>query len=278
MITLKLSPFKKILMSLLVTMLNATYHISASAYSILTTANTTSCESYCKSRGYVFGHPLNCLVGISVELHSGLVSYYANSNGKCLCLNSMERQALTNCGTRKPCSTYGVSNASSGYRDHVLTTANSFNCASGYGRCYCKTGYYAKNQSCVICPTGYKCTGGQLVSVGLSTTKGSTVCPMGYYQSRTGQSTCTACSPGTYNAGTARSTCYSCGIGQYQSQAGKSTCSYCPRTDNAESIQGATSSQGATSIYACFVPGDYTFTENDTGHKYEFTSDCYYAS
>lgn len=277
-------------MSLLVTMLNATYHISASAYSIL--ASNIYCDSYCVSKGYAFGHPLNCLEAIDVELPASLASYYNNSNGKCLCLNSMEKQALDKCGNAGPCSTYGISSAAAGFRFHVLTTGNSFNCNSGYGDCICKPGYYADNQTCVQCDTGHSCWGGNLYPKGLSGTRGSTICSIGFYQSYMGQSKCNPCPVGYYGETTGLNTCspctsghyaastgtaYSCeacGHGFYQSMTGQGTCTKCP---SLQSIAGR-SYPGADNITKCFLPGNDTYLYSDAFGKYKFPTDCYYIS
>ena len=287
---IKLSRFKHFLMCILAILIDMTYHTKLFAYKVYDTSNPSYCDSYCKAQGYAFGNAMHCLQAVSIELHSGMVSYYGNSYNKCLCLVSMENQARTNCGNPGTCSAYGVSNAT-GARLHVLNANNSFSCNAGYGGCRCNSGYYASNQSCVKCSVGYKCTGGSLVPKGMTTKVGSTACGSGYYQpatggstclscasgyynNRTAQSRCTACSSGTYANGTGRSKCDPCGMGYYQSLTGQKSCTTCPPLGGE---MMPTDGNGANNISKCYVPADFDITDS-AGHTYVFTANCYYAS
>ena len=286
---IKLSRFKHFLMCILAILIDMTYHTKLFAYKVYDTSNPSYCDSYCKAQGYAFGNAMHCLQAVSIELHSGMVSYYGNSYNKCLCLVSMENQARTNCGNTGECSTHGISNAT-GRRLHVLNASNSFNCNAGYGECRCNNGYYASNQSCVQCSVGYSCTGGSLVPQGMTTNVGSRACSVGYYQAfkgkdactacssgyynkTTGQSKCTACASGYYNPSSAQYSCTPCGMGYFQSRTGQSTCETCPTLG---SVAGASNS-GTSNITGCYIADNVGLFSDDKG-MYTFAIDCYYTS
>ena len=62
-------------------------------------------------------------------------------------------------------------------------TSRSFEQSADGSQCVCKAGMYPVGEDCVLCPVGYMCPGGLAVQ-----------CPMHYYQTAQGATSCDKCS------------------------------------------------------------------------------------
>ena len=224
---IKLSPLKKFLMTVLVFLLNVTYHTNlfVTGYSCSNTQGT------------------NCFKADSGVLYARLVNVWCSTYTYfCFTGGSLDVGAAQTCEYQS-CDGTGQSG------NKVWDPQNG-NCID-YG-CTCKSGYYVSGHTCLPCLAGNACPGGRYLAY---ENGGSTVCPSGTYAASTA-ATCTSCIPGYYAESPGKSACSPCPSGSYQSRYGSHGCNLC--------LPGTYSSRpGAPSCSPCAV-GWYASTYGST--------------
>ena len=274
--SIKLSPFKQILMTILVAIVNMTFHVRVS-YGAAMVANpyiAESCAAFCAAQGYsagVSGYAASAAGCYAFQGHPYLPHM-------CYCFTYAEfiaasqACAITACGSITGMVASGrpmVNLIGSYYNSTALTALNSVYVNTV---CRCMTGY--TQTSTYACSRAVTCNAGQYL-------QGATCisCPAGRYASTSGLTTCTVCP-----------------IGYYASANGMSTCAQC---DSLVAFIGSASGPTSTMLYYgtttgtgkskrtdCYIPalsagsqvGSYFYFWGfkDGNHVYDFTSSCYY--
>ena len=292
---IKLSSFKRILMTVLVFLLNVTYHTNLSA---------ARCSS---------NH--NSLQGSEIVCMPAYVVKYCSSDFDCTSSGYL-------CLTQSEYSIYSMLSVTGFSCGAEYTGATGTICFGGgmvpyNDNCSCMPGYYYSGQTdqCIICPKGHRCGGGISMDQSPSTESGKYPCYSGKYQNEEGQSSCKSCPPGTYTSDhgimdvTGYSTCTCCAMGHYASGDGNTTCTSaqpgqyvsgscmsspmpcpsgtympnsgyyacwsCASSTNGTVATAIVGAYGAKSETECYLDVK-TYEESDTTGKWKNSTACYY--
>ena len=240
---IKLGPLKKFLMTVLIFLLNVTYHTNLSAAGY-TCSNTQATWFFAANSG---------------ASYKRLVDVWCSSHTYFCFRDSRDMTAAQSCEAQS-CTGTGQSG------NKVWDPSNG-QCID-YG-CTCKPGYYVNGNTCSACSAGYACPGGLYLAY---SNGGSTICSAGHYAAAA-RSACISCSPGYYADGSGNSSCTACPSGSYQSRYGSHGCYQCLPGTYASKIGTSScspcavgryaSSYGATACASC-SPGYY---QSSTGQS-----------
>ena len=273
---IKLSPFKQILMTILVAIVNITFHVRVS-YGGAMVANpyiASSCYAYCSAQGFA--------VGISGYAASAAGCYSFQGHNylahMCYCFTATEATAASQACAISACASITGMIASGRPMVNLIGAAYNSTALTALSSVYVST--------VCRCMTGYTQTSTYACAMAVT-------CPAGQYRQGT---TCISCSAGRYASTSGLTTCTVCPTGYYASSSGMSTCTRCASLviffgnsagPTSTGIQyGVTTGTGKSKTTDCYMPGIsegthmtngvYFWGFKDGNHRYDFTSSCYY--